>query len=94
MAKNSVLCSIPINSSSSIIEYYNSSANSFSINQNSIDCLDLSITDNLYNEVNFNNNHFVLILKLKTLEDVDRFAYTNTFESIVKGKYSSPNIPF
>lgn len=92
--RNSIIGTIPIDPTSNVIHYFNQAGSHFNINQDVIDYIDIRISDNLFHLVNLNNQHFTLVLQFKCMVDLDRFAFTNSFGSILKGKYSSPKIPF
>jgi hypothetical protein len=91
-SKSSLVSSIPINPDVPYI-HYNAGDFHFNIYNPSLDYIDVAIRDNDRNFVNFNGKNWTLILKFRNTVDKDRFAYTNTFQSIMtKKKFSTPRI--
>jgi hypothetical protein len=88
--RNSIIATIPVNPDGSVISYTKNYDFHFSINTNTIDYIDIAIRDNLGgNLVNFNNQHFNLVLQFSVYHDIDRFGYMNSFHNILKRGYVS-----
>ena len=73
-----------IDSLKSNIQYIRTNDYNFKLNQDVIDYINISITDSLENNINFNNQHWTLTLLLNYIHDRDRFHYNNSFFDIVK----------
>ena len=57
------------------------------VNQDTIDNINIKISDDMESLVNFNNQHWNLTLCFETISDVNRFDYENTFDNILKYGY-------
>lgn len=81
---STIIQTINIDSSKSNIQYIRTNEYNFKLNQDIIDYINISITDSLENNINFNNQHWTLTLLFNYIHDVDRFHYNNSFFDIVK----------
>ena len=81
---STIIQTINIDSSKSNIQYIRTNDYNFKLNQTVIDYINISITDSLQNNINFNNQHWTLTLLFNYIHDIDRFHYNNSFFDIVK----------
>jgi hypothetical protein len=86
-ARSGIIASIPVDSNSSTISFLKQNDYAFSIKDNCIDSMHISIQDDLENYVNFNNKHWNMALCFQITRDVDRFSYENTFYNIMNRGY-------
>ena len=84
---NSIIQPIPIDAAIPQISYIKTNDYAFTINQDTIDNINIKISDDMETLVNFNNQHWNLTLCFETISDVNRFDYENTFDNILKYGY-------
>jgi len=82
-SSSSIIQSIPVIYGSSQILYQKSYDFAFTILQDEIDYLEISIKDDLENFINFNNCHWNLCLQFTTIKDIDRLVHEKTFDRIL-----------
>ena len=86
-SRSGIIASIPVNSNDNIIYFLKQNDYAFSIKDNCIDSLYISIQDDLENYINFNNQHWNMALCFTIVRDVERFSYENTFYNIMRKGY-------
>jgi len=86
-SRSGIIASIPVNSNDNIIYFLKQNDYAFSIKDNCIDSLYISIQDDLENYINFNNQHWNMSLCFTIVRDVERFSYENTFYNIMRRGY-------
>ena len=67
---STIIQTINIDSSKSNIQYIRTNDYNFKLNQDVIDYINISITDSLENNINFNNQHWTLTLLFNYIHDV------------------------
>jgi hypothetical protein len=87
-SRSSIVASIPIDSNDSNIFFLKQNDFAFSLKDNVIDYIIISIKDDVGNYVNWNNQNWNLSLCFSITKDIDRFAYENSFYDILKRGYS------
>jgi hypothetical protein len=86
---SSLIQIIQINPNDTLIQFINNSAEEkFTIYQNSIDYIEISIKDTLGNYINLNNQNWNMTLVFSILRDLDRFSYKNTFFNTLISGYN------
>jgi hypothetical protein len=80
---SNIIQTIPVQPGSNTISYIKNADFNFIINQDVIDDIQIDIKDDLNNYLNFNNQHWNLTLYFSIIRDIDRFAHSNNFHSIL-----------
>ena len=86
-SKSGIIQSIPVDANVSLITYLKSTDYSFTIKQDVIDVVAISIKDDLENYIDFNNQHWNLTLYFSITKDVDRFSHEQDFRHILQHGY-------
>jgi hypothetical protein len=84
-----IIQSIPIDPTDVSIKFIRQYDFTFIVSSNVIDYIEISLQDDLQNYLNFNNQHWNLVLAFTTIKDLDRFQYKKTFHSILKYAYEN-----
>jgi hypothetical protein len=87
-SSSNIIQSIPIDPTSNVINFIRQYDFSFRVNTNTIDYIEISLMDSLENLLNFNNQHWNLVLCFSNYTDMDRFSHINNFHSVIKNAYS------
>jgi len=87
-SRSSIIASIPVDANSSNIFFIKQNDYEFTIQDNIIDYIIISIKDDLDNYLNWNNQNYNLSLCFSVTRDIDRFQYENNFYNILKRGYS------
>jgi hypothetical protein len=86
----SLIQCIQVDPNATLIQFTNnSSAEKFTIYQNTIDYIEISLKDALGNYINLNNQHWNMTLCFSVVRDLERFEYMNTFHNTLKYGYMS-----
>jgi len=86
-SNSGIIQSIPVDSNMSLITYLKSTDYSFTIKQDVIDVVAISIKDDLENYIDFNNQHWNLTLYFSITKDVERFSHEQDFRHILRNGY-------
>jgi hypothetical protein len=88
-SSSSIIQSVPVDPNESTIKFIRQYDFNFTVYQDVIDYIVISLMDDLENYVNFNNQHWNLVLQFNILKDVDRFHYQNSFHRILRNGYDN-----
>ena len=86
-SKSSIIQSVPVDANASLITYLKSMDYSFTIKQDVIDVVAISIRDDLENYIDFNNQDWNLTLYFSITKDVERFSHEQDFRHILQHGY-------
>jgi hypothetical protein len=86
-SKSSIIANIPVDTNQANIWFVKNNDFCFSLKDDVIDYMAISIQDDLGNKINFNNQHWNMSLCFSVFRDVQRFSYENTFYNILKQGY-------
>jgi hypothetical protein len=89
--QTNIIQTVNVDTNKTIIEFNKSEDYNITIKQNIMDYVDISLTDNLQNYLNLNNQHWNLTLLFNVVSDQNRFAYHNSFLNIVRNGKSIIN---
>ena len=84
---STVIQSISVDPNLAQISYAKSTDYSFTIKQEIIDEITISIRDDLQQFIDFNNQHWNLTLYFSVIKDVDRFSHEQDFRRILQFGY-------
>jgi len=87
-----IIQTINVDTNKTIIKFNKSEDYNITIKQNIMDYIQISLTDNLNNYLNLNNQHWNLTLLFNIVSDRDRFSHHNSFLNIVRNGKSIINI--
>jgi hypothetical protein len=86
----SLIQCIQVDPNATLIQFTNnSSAEKFTVYQNTIDYIEISLKDSLGNYINLNNQHWNMTICFTVVRDLERFEYMNTFHNTLKIGYTS-----
>ena len=85
---SSIIQSIPIDNTLQQIIFNKTNEFKLRVRQDTIDFIQIDITDNLNNLVNFNNQFWNITLEFTELKDYNRFHYNYNFSSILHQGYN------
>ena len=84
---SSIIASVPIDPNQSQISFIKTNNYSFTVKDNVIDVLGISLKDDLARYVNLNNQHWNLTLCFSLVRDISRFSHLNNFSNILRNGY-------
>jgi hypothetical protein len=84
----SLIQSIPVDPNDAIISFINNNGDEkFTIYEDSLGYIEISIKDSLGNYLNFNNQHWGLFLCFSVVRNLNKYDYTKTFFDILRSGY-------
>ena len=86
-SSSSIIASVPIDPNQSQISFIKTNNYSFTVKDNVIDVLGISLKDDLENYINLNNQHWNLTLCFSLVRDISRFSHLNNFLNIIRNGY-------
>lgn len=89
--QTNIIQTVNVDTNKTIIEFNKSEVYNITIKQNTMDYIDIGLTDNLQNFINLNNQHWNLTLLFNVVSDQNRFAHHNSFLNIVRNGKSIIN---
>ena len=87
-SNSGIIQSIPVDANLSLITYLKSTDYSFTIKQEVIDVIAISIRDDLENYIDFGNQHWNMTLYFSITRDVERFSHEQDFRHILQRGYA------
>jgi hypothetical protein len=86
----SLIQCVQVDPNATLIQFTNnSSAEKFTIYQNTIDYIEISLKDALGNYINLNNQNWNMTICFSVVRDLERFEYMNTFHNTLKYGYTT-----
>jgi hypothetical protein len=87
LSPSSIISTIPINNSQGGMIYFQKYNDfCFDLNGNTIDFLDILISDDLDNKINFNNQHWNLVLQVTLFREIEKPLEDNFNDILAFGK--------
>jgi hypothetical protein len=82
-----IIQTIPLDPNETLIKFIRQYDFNFTIFQDTIEYIDIQMKDDLGNYLNFNNQHWNLVLSFSVIHDMERFSHLKDFNSIINGRY-------
>ena len=88
-SNTNIIQTVPVDANQSQIIFNKTTDYAFTVKENVIDLLEIVLTDDLGNLINFNNQHWNMTLYFSLVEDIERFKHEKSFQHILKTGYST-----
>ena len=90
---SSIIASIPINNAQNNIIYYEKKTNfDYLLTNDVLDCISIDIQDDLGNFINFNNQHWNLVMQFNITYERERNSSGDTFYEIMGYEMNYPSV--
>ena len=86
-SNSAIIQSIPVDPNLAQISFVKTTDYNFTIKQNVIDVIQISIQDDLENYLDFNNQHWNMTLYFSVIKDMERFPHEQDFRHILQYGY-------
>lgn len=84
---SNIIQTVPVDSNSSQIMFSKAGDYAFTVKETVIDLLEISLTDDMGNLINWNNQHWNMTLYFSLVEDIERFKEDKSFRNILQNGY-------